>query len=155
MPALLNQLKVAIRTSCAIAFALLSLPSYAALTGSCASIGQLRSVGEGPFSNDPGETYLVNYSAIFNFDRNTISVSYILRNKTTSDNDIYTERTAQDSAVQVTADSLLQGAYIANVSVSIPEGIIGGRFRIIPVNGGNSHLIQALNADWVSKCQKL
>jgi hypothetical protein len=155
MPALLNQLKVAIRTSCAIAFALLSLPSYAALTGSCASIGQVRSVGEGPFSNDPGRIYIVNYSAIFNFDRNTISVSYILRTKTTGDDDIYTERTARDSAVQLTADSLFQGAYIANISVSIPEGIIGGRFRIIPVNSGNSYLIQALQADWVSICQKL
>jgi hypothetical protein len=155
MPALLNQLKVAIRTSCAIAFALLSLPSYAALTGSCASIGQLRSVGEGPFSNDPGETYLVNYSAIFNFDRNTVSISFILRTKTTGDDDIHTERTSRDSAVQLTEDSLLQGAYIANFSVSIPEGIIGGRFRIIPVNSGNSYLIQALEADWVSICQKL
>jgi hypothetical protein len=155
MPALLSQLKVAIRTSCAIAFALLSLPSYAALTGTCASVAQLRTVGEGPFSDDPGKSYLVNYSAVFNFDRNTVSVSFILRTKTTGDDDIHTERTSRDSAVQLTEDSLLQGAYIANFSVSIPEGIIGGRFRIIPVNSGNSYLIQALEADWVSICQKL
>ena len=155
MLALLGQLKVAIRTSCLIAFSLLSLPSYAALTGSCASVAQLRTVGEGPFSNDPGETYLVNYSSVFNFDRNTVSVSVILRTKTTGDDDIYTERTARDSAIQLTADSLFQGAYIASVSVSIPEGVIGGRFRFIPVNSGNSYLVQSLDADWVSICQKL
>ena len=155
MLALLSQLKVAIRTSCLIAFSLLSLPSYAALTGSCASIGQLRSVGAGPYSNDPGRIDVVNYSAIFNFDRNTLSASYILRTTTTAGDVIYTERTAQESPVQVTADSLFQGAYIHNVSVSIPEGILGGRFRIIPVNSGNSFLIQALEADWVSICQRL
>ena len=134
---------------------LLTGTSYAALSGSCASIGQLRSVGEGPFSDDPGETYVVNYSSIFNFDRNTVSVSFILRTKTTGGDVIYTERTARDSAVQVVADSLLQGAYIATISVSIPEGVIGGRFRIIPVNNANSHLIQSLEADWVSIYQKL
>jgi hypothetical protein len=150
-----SQLKGAIRMLCAIVFALLSLPSYAALTGSCASVAQLRTVGEGPFSVGPGETYLVNYSSIFNFDRNTVSVSFILRTKTTGDDDIYTERTARDSPFQLTADSLLQGAYIANISVSIPEGVIGGRFRIIPVNNANSYLVQALEADWVSICQKL
>jgi hypothetical protein len=112
------------RTFCAITLLLLSFPSYAALTGSCVSVAQLRTVGEGPFSNDPGESYLVNYSAVFNFDRNTLSVSFILRTKTTGDDDIYTERTARDSAFQLTADSLFQGAYIANISVSIPEGAI-------------------------------
>lgn len=133
----------------------INMPSYAALTGSCASVGQLRTVGDGPFSDDPGETYIVNYSAIFNFDRNTVSVSFILRTKTTRDDDIYSERAARDSAFQLTADSLLQGAYIANISVSIPEGVIDGRFRIIPVNNANSYLIQALDEDWVSICQKL
>lgn len=155
MFAALSQLKVAIKILCPIVFALSSLPSYAALTGSCPSVAQLRTVGEGPFSNDPGETYLVNYSSVFNFDRNTVSVSFILRTKTTGDDDIYTERTARDSAIQLTADSLFQGAYIASVSVSIPEGVIGGRFRIIPVNSGNSYLVQSLDADWVSICQKL
>lgn len=155
MPLGFSCLKKISRTFCAITLLLLSLPSYAALTGSCASVAQLRTVGEGPFSNDPGESYLVNYSAVFNFDRNTVSVSFILRTKTTGDDDIYTERTARDSAFQLTTDSLFQGAYIANVSVSIPEGVIGGRFRIIPVNGSNSYFVQALEADWVSMCQKL
>ena len=133
----------------------INMPSYAALSGSCASVAQLRTVGEGPFSDDPGETYLVNYSAIFNFDRNTVSVSFILRTITTGDDDIHTERTARDSPFQLTADSLLQGAYIANISVSIPEGVIDGRFRIIPVNNANSYLVQSLDGDWVSICQKL
>jgi hypothetical protein len=92
-----------------------------------------------------------NIAAIFNFDTGTVSQNTISLSYTNANPPVVTTASTPNTKTDLTqqADSNLTGAY--------DIGFSGGNVQLmmIPVNGGNTLLVQGLSQPFSGVCQKL
>jgi len=132
-----------------VLFACSSFVSAAPLSGSCAMIATPPAPPLQPGQAASNVRY--NIAAIFNFDTGTVSQNTISLSYTNANPPVVTTASTPNTKTDLTqqADSNLTGAY--------DIGFSGGNVQLmmIPVNGGNTLLVQGLSQPFSGVCQKL
>lgn len=140
--------------SCAILWNEKSRAATTGLTGKCAGIFNLRTSADGSLSN--GQTGSVNGSMILDFDKNIASIAKTQQTKVIGGDDIWAQAMRIDKIFTVVADpDGLNGSYEVIINVDSSDFGANPKMRLIPVNSGNTILIQGKNFGPNGVCQKI
>jgi hypothetical protein len=129
-----------------------SIAAPITLSGTCGGVFNLRTSADGPLAN--GDTSSINAGSYMNFTNRTISFALTDQTIDLSGDSTFTQQFFLDRAFTLIADPELPDAY----QMTIPAGaglnsaII---VRLIPVNSGNTILIQGKSLGATGMCQKV
>lgn len=120
------------------------------LTGKCGVVFNVRTSADGQLGDTNEAT--INAGGVIDFDNNKISISTSRQKAIYGGTDIWTQLAFLNRDLTISADpDSIPSAY----KVSFMTNSDTVNFRVIPVNSGNTFLIQGLSLGTTGVCQKL
>ena len=139
--------------SCAILWNEKSRAATTGLTGKCGGVFSTRTSADGPLLNGEQETLTV--SLILNFDTNKASVAATEQKMLSNAPDLWFQTMKLDKTMTVVNDpDGLDGSYEIVIKMENLD-LFEPKMRLIPVNSGNTILIQGKNFGSNGVCQKI
>jgi hypothetical protein len=139
---------------CAILWNEKSRAATTGLTGKCGGVLSLKTAADGPLSN--GQTSAVNSSFILDFDKNLASISKTDQTMISGADDIWVQKMYIDKTFTMVPDpDGFIGSYEVIININNVDFGANPKMRLIPVNSGNTMLIQGKNFGPNGVCQKI
>lgn len=139
--------------SCAIFWNEKSRAATTGLTGKCGGVFSTRTSADGPLLNNQQSTLTV--SIIMNFDTNKASIAGTEQKMISNGTDLWFQNMKLDKTMTVVNDpDGLDGSYEVVIKMENLD-LFEPKMRIIPVNSGNTILIQGKNFGSNGVCQKI
>ena len=122
-----------------------------ALSGTCGAIFNLRTSADGPLSISGDVQSGINSGAIINFTNNTMSYSVTRQKLVEGASDEWTSVSSGPKQFTIKPDPELNGTY----EMAMADANINIVMRVIPVNNGNTYLLQGKSLGTTGICQKI